>query len=424
MLVAGVISGTSVDAIDVAVCEFAPGDEADTVHLKLCGFREQPFPSDLRGKLLGIFREKAAPLDEITELNFLLGEAFADAIVRTLTQLELSQEQLDLIGSHGQTLFHLVEPGRTRSTLQIAEAAVIAERTGVTVISDFRTADIAAGGQGAPLVSFFDSIFFGNSGCVRALQNIGGIGNVTFVPAHGEFEPYAFDTGPGNTLVDFAVRYLTGGREGYDANGNIGLAGSVNEALLEKLLSHPYFAQRLPKTTGRELFGDDFALGAIRQSESFDLEFADVVATLEALTGESIARAYRQFGPKRLDEVVLSGGGAHNRAIVNRIAQGLSGVPIRMHDDFGVGVAAKEAVTFALLAYEALYSRPANIPGCTGASHPSLLGKITLGRNWPRFLHAVTECKAEANGGMQNINDNDMEGVSQWRQTRSLRLIR
>jgi anhydro-N-acetylmuramic acid kinase len=388
MRVLGLMSGTSLDAIDVALCEIQPDPVVERgLLLRLLGHWERPHP--LRGEVLSLLGANKARLDDLTELNFGLGGMFAAAASSVLQELEASH--VDLIASHGQTIFHLVREGRPRATLQLGEPAVIAERTGVTVAADFRVADMAAGGQGAPLVSFFDALFFADAARGRAVQNIGGIANVTFVPPSGVDGAYAFDTGPGNVLIDYGARHFSGGAERYDRDGAMAARGQVNAALLEELLTHPYFSKPPPKTTGREIFGDHFGASLVARAGEMALPAEDVMATLTALTAESIARAYRGFGPPAVDDVVMSGGGARNGTLMGMLRRRLPGVRFHQHDDFGVPADAKEAVAFALLGYEALHGRPANLPRCTGARHPVILGKIVPGKNYRELLRRVAE---------------------------------
>jgi anhydro-N-acetylmuramic acid kinase len=399
MRVAGMISGTSMDAIDVAICDFNPAAEGEpnTLEMTLLCFQELPMPTPLRQQLLAMLDRQIADLADLTELNVVLGGAFADALLTTLQEEGLRPEDVDLIGSHGQTIYYLNDDVHVRSTLQMGEPAVIAARTGVSVMADFRVADVAAGGLGAPLVSYFDALFFGGRGTARALQNIGGIGNVTFIPATRAVEnAYAFDTGPGNVLIDYAARHFSQGTAQFDADGAMARRGRVDGELLEEVLSHPYFAEAPPKATGRELFGDSFAANLISRAADRGHSPEDTMATLTALTAESIARAYRRFGPAELNEVVLAGGGARNSVLVEQLRQRLPDLQIRLHDEFGVPAAAKEAVTFALLGYDGLHGRTTNIPRCTGAREAVTLGKLVPGRNYRALLsRIVTEMATE-----------------------------
>lgn len=376
------ISGTSADAVDVAVCEFSSGEEPGELTLRLLAYGEEPMNPELRGRLIGLWRNGAARLDGLTELNVELGEVFAAAVERVLREEGI--EDLDLIASHGQTIYHQVAPRRRKSTLQMGEPAVIAERTGITVAADFRVADMAAGGEGAPLVPHFDALFFGRER-VRALQNIGGIANVTFVGP--DMAPYAFDTGPGNALLDGAARLLFD--EPFDRDGEHAAAGQADDTVLQSLLAHPYFRCPPPKSTGRETFGDGFTDEVVKQGRATGLSPDDIMATLTALTAESIADTYRRFGPPGLEEVILSGGGAHNPTLVEALRRRLPGVTIGRHEKFGIPGDAKEAVAFALLGYETLLGLPGNLPACTGARHPVILGKLTPGRNYPSLMKKI-----------------------------------
>ena len=396
MFILGMNSGTSVDGIDVALCEFTATEQPGEHNLRLVAYQEYPYPAPLRQQILKLFQDQKCLLADLTELNFVLGEAFAQAVLTFCQEQNVSLADIDLIASHGQTIYHLVEPGRTRATLQMAESAVIARRTGRTVIADFRVADIAAGGQGAPLISFLDALLFQHPTRTIALQNIGGIGNVTFLPAGGDTKSaYAFDTGPGNALIDYGARYFSQGRLAYDQDGAMAQVGQVDERWLAELLGHTYFQQQPPKTTGRELFGDAFAAYLIKQAKERQLSATDTMATLTALTSDSIIRAYQQFGPARIDAVIVSGGGAYNPVIMQRLRHYLPDARVRPFDELGIPASMKEAILFALLGYEAIYGRPANLSGCTGAQTAAILGKITPGSNYTEIFEQVVTSKRE-----------------------------
>ncbi len=389
--VAGLISGTSVDAVDVALCEFAADPAvAGGLTLRLLAHHEHPYPAPLQRTVLDLCRAGTVPLADLTELNFVLGRLFAEAALAALDGAELGPRDLDLVASHGQTVYHLVAPGRVPSTLQIGEASVIARLTGVTVAADFRVADMAAGGQGAPLASLLDALLLCDGRRTRALQNIGGIGNVTFLPAGaGPAGAYAFDTGPGNAPIDYGARLFSGGAMGYDRDGALAAAGRADDALLAELLAHPYFEQPPPKTTGRELFGDSFAAGVIDRALARGLAPADTMATLTALTVESIAAAYRDFGPATIDETIVSGGGARNPVLMDGLRVALPRTRLVPYDEVGLPSDAKEAVLFALLGYELIHGRPGALSRCTGASEAAVLGKLTPGANYHSLLRQV-----------------------------------
>jgi 1,6-anhydro-N-acetylmuramate kinase len=386
MRIIGMNSGTSVDGIDIALCEFTPVDE-QTLTMRLLAYQELPHDEALRRRILTICQEQVCSLAELTEINFAIGAAFGKAAVSFLDAEYIDPASIDLIASHGQTLYHLVEPGRTLSTLQLGEPAVIANRTGITVAADFRVADMAAGGQGAPLVSLLDTLMFRDTVKTRALQNIGGIGNVTFLPAGDNPESaYAFDTGPGNVLIDYAVRHFSQGTTSFDHDGAMARKGHIDTALLVEALSHPYFMRHPPKTTGRELFGDAFANTLIVEGTKRGLTPEDIIATLTAITVESIASAYRAFGPARIDEVLVSGGGSRNTFLMESLQAALPEMNVIPLGISGLPAEAKEAVTFALLGHETLHGRPANLPRCTGANQAVVLGKIIPGDNYRQLF--------------------------------------
>jgi len=383
MIVVGLMSGTSVDSIDAAVVDIPD----DVRRLRLLAFVSVPFELPLRERIFRAFRPEISRVDELCRLNFDLGEAFAAAALQAIAAAGLTTGDVGLIGSHGQTVWHDVAPdGQVTSTLQLGEPCVIAERTGITTIADFRPRDVAAGGQGAPLVCLFDLLFFADEQQNRAVQNIGGIANVTAIPAGfnveretWNLEPIAFDTGPGNMLIDEAARLATDGVQTCDVDGRLALAGQVHAGLLNELLAHPYLAQRPPKTTGRELFGRQFAAEVWRKGQAFGLTGADIVATVTAFTAQSIAQAYRDFIPFPIHQVILGGGGSRNPALVGMLQERLAPARLLTTEDFGLNSEAKEAVAFAVLAYQTWQQRPGNVPSCTGARRPVVLGKIVPG---------------------------------------------
>jgi anhydro-N-acetylmuramic acid kinase len=318
-------------------------------------------------------------------LNFALGRAFGAAAKDAVQAAALSMTEVDLIGSHGQTLWH--EPPTLfgmGSTMQLGEAAVIAEMTGVPVVSNFRTRDMAAGGQGAPLVPLADWLLLSHPTKIRAAQNIGGIANVTFLPGSShsatqglDHRVVAFDTGPGNMLIDEAARLATDGAQNYDRDGQLAAQGHVDESLLADWLTEPYFQQRPPRSTGRELFGVQRAAAYWSQARQRGLSPNDIVSTLTALTVRSIEHAYRTLLPAFPDEVIVSGGGARNPTLMTMLAARLSPARVTTSEEYGLGVEAKEAVAFAVLAYESWHKRAGNIPAATGAARAVVLGSIT-----------------------------------------------
>ena len=350
MRVAGVMSGTSLDGIDVAIVEIR-GRRVTSI-----GFQSMPYSGKVRRAILGV-SNTTTTTREISRLNFLLGELYARAVERACRRFG----PVELIGCHGQTIYH--EGGA--HTLQIGEAAVIAERTGVPVVSDFRPRDIAAGGQGAPLVPFVDCLLFGSSRRTRVALNIGGIANITVIPAG-----IAFDTGPGNMVMDALVRDYTGGRQSFDRDGRIAAQGCVNRQLLDRLLGDPYYRRKPPKSAGREQYGAEFA-ARLKQT---GLPLPDLIATATVLTAATIAGG---VAPYRAEEVIVSGGGAHNPRIMAHLAGFLPAVRLATSADYGINVDAKEAIAFAVLAYQTWRGRPSNLPPATGARHAVILGKLT-----------------------------------------------
>jgi anhydro-N-acetylmuramic acid kinase len=385
VIVVGLMSGTSVDGVDAAVVDIT--QEEEVLRVRLVGYAESPLDERLRQRVFTLFDPQHSRIDEVCELNVLLGEAFARAAALAVRQ---AGAQADLVASHGQTVWHQVAPGHTRSTLQLGEPSVIAERLGVTTVADFRPRDIAAGGQGAPLASWGDALLFGDQQLSRAVQNIGGIGNVTWVPPGGQWEAMlAFDTGPGNALMDHAAWRLSGGMLRFDADGALAARGRVHDALLAELLDNPYFPVQPPKSTGREVFGaqlvDPFIAGCIERG----LSTSDVLATLTAFTAHSIADQYRRFLPGRPEEVVVGGGGSRNPVLMRLLQELLDPAQIRLHEEFGLPSLGREAVYFALMGYEAVHGRPNTVPSCTGATHPVVMGKIVPGANYRALMQQV-----------------------------------
>ncbi|OQA40054.1 MAG: Anhydro-N-acetylmuramic acid kinase [Chloroflexi bacterium ADurb.Bin325] len=384
MIVVGLMSGTSADGVDAAVVRLAGAPPV--LEWELLAHVHSPHPPALRAEIFACFRPETGDVARLCALNFALGRAFAAAALAAIAAAGLAPAQVALIGSHGQTVWHIPD-GPAASTLQIGEPAVIAELTGVTTISNFRTRDMAAGGQGAPLVARVDALLFGHPRLRRALQNIGGIANVTYAPPGGIEAAFAFDTGPGNMLIDDAAQRATGGALDYDRDGALAAAGRVDEELLAELLAHPYYLRPPPKTTGRELFGRQYGAEVWARARARGLSGEDSAATLTELTARSIAAAYRDFLPAWPDEVIVSGGGARNPVLMARLATALARAAaarpaprVMTSDELGLPVEAKEAVAFAVLAYETWHSRPGNLPAATGAQRPVILGSITPGR--------------------------------------------
>ena len=387
--VIGLMSGTSADGIDACLARISGSGER--ISASLVAFRKSPYPPAVRRRVIALFSPEA-PAIEVCRMNYAVGRLFAEAALDLVRRCNLKPDAVDLIASHGQTICHLPPGGPfdfaqdepfddlfRGSTLQIGEPAVIAEMTGITVVADFRGQDIAAGGQGAPLVPYADYALFRSPTKTRAIQNIGGIANVTLLPAGGGIDDIiAFDTGPGNMIVDALITAFTQGEKTFDEDGALSALGRVDENLLAWLMAHEYLARRPPKSTGREEFGAAFVTSLLDKAQAEDIAAEDLLATAVAFTAESIARAYKDFIllEHKIDEVVLGGGGSYNATLRRMLQERLPGIPIFLHEDLGISGDAKEALAFAMLGNETMLGRPANVPGATGARRRVVLGKI------------------------------------------------
>lgn len=387
MIIAGLMSGTSADGVDVAIC--AVRGQPSQLSADIISGATYPYSRDLRERILHSCDPGQSRAPAIAELHVELAEVFADCVLRQLELAGMAAASVDLIASHGQTIWHNVLPtGEVSASLQIGEAAVIAERTGITTISNFRARDIAAGGQGAPLTSYVDWLLLRHPNRWRAVQNIGGMGNVTFLPPSSDdvSAPIAFDTGPGNALLDMAVAQLTDGAQTYDRDGKLAEQGRLDEEWLDELLAHPYYQRGYPKTTGRETFGSDAARELVGAALARGLDAKDIIATLTALTASNIADAYQRFAPAPIAEAILGGGGRSNPVMVRMLRQLLQPTAILTHEDIGLDSDFKEAAVFAVLAHETWHGRTATLPALTGAKRASLLGQITPGDNYADLL--------------------------------------
>ncbi len=383
MRVIGLISGTSADGIDAALCEIdgAP----PSVQARIVAGHTYPYPPELRTRILTSYEPARSSTDELCRLNAEIGEVFAQAALRIVAAAGYNPGDIDLIASHGQTVWHeVLADGSVHSTIQLGEGGVLAERTGITTINDLRSRDIAAGGQGAPLAGYVDWLLLRHPTKGRAVQNLGGIGNVTFLPplSDSTSEPIAFDTGPSNALIDDVLRLATDGRQTFDADGALARQGTVDVAWLQHLLTHPYYERQPPKTTGRELFGSAMATELLAEGNARGLALADIVATMTALTARSIADAYQRFAPFHIDEVILGGGGRHNATLVELLRDLLAPAEVLTQEDIGQNSDYKEALLCAVIGYETWHARAGNHPAITGARNPVVLGQITPGANY------------------------------------------
>lgn len=381
----GLMSGTSLDAIDVAMVRIQKHGLNAIVRLE--HFRSYPYPPRIRSVVHDLFDPRRARVDDICRYDFILGEMFAAAVLRMLEETKIRADSVDLVASAGQTIWHDPEvsvvnadvdwidhPIETRSTLAIGQSAVIAERTGIITVGDLRVRDVAAGGQGAPLVPYFDWVLLRHKSRGRAIQNIGGIGNVTYIPPRATWDDViAFDTGPGNMIIDELAWVATNGRQTYDVDGVLGASGTVRGPLLEAWMADPYFTKLPPKTTGREHFGAQFARRILAEAPGVGIQ--DLIATATALTAESIARSYRDFvlprGP--IHEVLMAGGGARNPTLVQMIRERMPKQKLLVYK----ASEAKEAMAMAMIANDSVVGLVTNVAGATGG-RPTVLGKICL----------------------------------------------
>jgi anhydro-N-acetylmuramic acid kinase len=378
MRVAGLMSGTSLDGIDAAIVDLT-GSTAEALQWTCIGFSSKPLAPAQR-EAIHAAMVHGGPAD-LCALHAQLGEWFADAVRGACKDADVPMDSVDLVGSHGQTIWHQPPAAGARgSTLQLGCAATIAERTGIAVVSDFRTRDMAAMGQGAPLVPWVDRTLFAAPGRKRALQNIGGMGNVTWLPPRGDSTALlAFDTGPGNVLIDAAVQLATQGAQSYDRDGRWAAQGNVHAALLATLLQHPFYLRQPPKSTGREVFSRAMVEQLAAQHDvGGRITWADCIATLTALTAHTIANAYTGWLlPRGLDEVFVTGGGARNPVLMEMLRDQLAPLKVETGEALGLDGDAKEAIAFAVLAWAHVRGIPANEVAATGASRPRVLGSFT-----------------------------------------------
>ena len=373
--VIGLMSGTSADGIDAALVKIS--GNYTSMKLEEIAFHNYDYPDGIKERIFRLFDD--ASVMEICHMNFLLGELFADAALDIAKREGI--DKIDLIGSHGQTIYHIPDPidkdYPIRSTLQIGEGAVIAHKTGAVTVCDFRVADVAAGGLGAPLVPYTEFLLYSNPVENIALQNIGGIANVTVIPARAEANDIiALDTGPGNMVMDYLTKKLFG--YDYDKGGAIAASGVVNDEILTHLMKDEYILKTPPKTTGREYFGKDFSEKFYTLCAERGVGNNDIIATATAFSAAAISYSINNFVPHKVNRLVISGGGAYNHALLNEIKERLPGVHVMTQEETGRNSDSKEAVAFAILANETIFGNPGNLPGVTGASCGKVLGKVNV----------------------------------------------
>ena len=392
------MSGTSADGIDAALVEI--WGKAPDIKIKLLDYESYPYSHEVRKEIALAASARTGRVDQICQLNFLLGEVFASAALMLANKAKLDPSEVALIGSHGQTIHHLPTPGflagvETASTLQLGEPSIIAQRTGITTIADFRPRDMAAGGCGAPLTPYFHYLAFRHKRLNRLVINLGGIANITYIPARAGLDNLvAFDTGPGNCLIDQLVKEFTSGQETYDEGGLMAMAGEVNETLLDRLMHDPFIRHYPPKSTGPEYFN-------LRRLELWPPKrrpFEDLLATVTAFSAHALAYNIRTFilpkGP--LDEVIVGGGGVHNKMLFTELKLLLAPVSTNTFEEFGFSSRAVEAQAFALLAYLTFMGQGGNLPGATGARERVVLGKIVPGRRAAKTVLELVKSRGES----------------------------
>ncbi|NMB12072.1 MAG: anhydro-N-acetylmuramic acid kinase [Firmicutes bacterium] len=393
------MSGTSADGIDAALVELI--EDPQGISISTLAYLDTPYDEELRQEIFQLFAPPSGTVDKICVMNMVLGRKFAEAALAVIELAGLCPEEVDLVGCHGQTIHHLPAKG---ATLQIGEAAVIAQQTGITTVSNFRARDMAAGGEGAPLVPYFDWLVFRHPERIRVLQNIGGIANMTVLPRDCELaDVYAFDNGPGNMIIDYMVSSMTSGRQRYDEDGAIAATGRVHQEMLSELMAHEFIRKDPPKTSGREEFGAQFTEELMGRWRARGVSDADMVATATAFTAQAIVQHLEQIARSHgdIDELIVSGGGASNPVLINMVKDGIAPIPVIPVEAYGISSDAKEAIAFAVLAYETIRGRATNVPNATGAFRPVLLGCITPGRLgvdlWP-LLSKASQYKGVGDG--------------------------
>ena len=389
--VIGMIYGTSIDGIDAALVNINTDNKG--LDIELIDFMSFDYEKEFRQKILKTTDLNKSSVKDVAQLNIGLAEKFSEAVFSLLKKSELTPAEVDLIASHGQTIYHNVEDKEGISTLQVGSASFIAERTGITTVYNFRMRDLAAGGEGAPLVPYTDYLIYSSQNKNRVLQNIGGIANYSYLAADGEIDDViGSDNGPGNMIIDNAVNILTNGRMDFDKDGKMAEKGDISKELLTEMMNHPFIKKQVPKSTGRADFGKEYAKKIIKKAKKMNLSKNDIISTVTSFTALAIIDSYQKYLPSNIDEIIIGGGGSYNPYLLNKIKEYKDeklrkDIKILRQEDLGYSSEAKEAMAFAILGYQTMKGKNNNVPGATGAKRKVVLGEIVPGDDFYQFIN-------------------------------------
>lgn len=389
--VIGLMSGTSLDGIDAALVNINTDNKG--LDIELIDFMSFDYEKEFRQKILKTTDLNKSSVKDVAQLNIGLAEKFSEAVFSLLKKSELTPAEVDLIASHGQTIYHNVEDKEGISTLQVGSASFIAERTGITTVYNFRMRDLAAGGEGAPLVPYTDYLIYSSQNKNRVLQNIGGIANYSYLAADGEIDDViGSDNGPGNMIIDNAVNILTNGRMDFDKDGKMAEKGDISKELLAEMMNHPFIKKQVPKSTGRADFGKEYAKKIIKKAKKMNLSKNDIISTVTSFTALAIIDSYQKYLPSNIDEIIIGGGGSYNPYLLNKIKEYKDeklrkDIKILRQEDLGYSSEAKEAMAFAILGYQTMKGKNNNVPGATGAKRKVVLGEIVPGDDFYQFIN-------------------------------------
>ncbi len=389
--VIGLMSGTSLDGIDAALVNISQAENG--LNIELVDFLNIDYKKEFRQKILKTTALDKSNIKDVAHLNIDLAEKFSEAVFSLLKKSNLTPADVDLVASHGQTIYHNVEDKEGISTLQVGSASFIAERTGITTVYNFRMRDLAAGGEGAPLVPYTDYLIYNSENKNRILQNIGGIANYSYLPANGELnDVVGSDNGPGNMIIDNAVETLTNGKMDFDKDGKMAGKGEVSQKLLTEMMRHPFIKKTPPKSTGRADFGKRYTEKIVKKGKKMNLSKNDIITTITSFTALAIIDSYQKYLPTDIDEIIIGGGGSYNPYLLNKIKEYKNeklrkDIKVLKQEDLGYSSEAKEAVAFAVLGYQTMKGKSNNVPGATGAQSEVILGEIVPGDDFYQFLN-------------------------------------